>query len=98
MGNVTLFGWTFAQWAEVAAYYKRFGPLPDTTINGASIVRIKWLSNCPQQPGEHRIIDVAHEMEWAWASMLMERIIRELSDNPLFQVSAKPPADARRGP
>ena len=70
-----LYGWTFAQWAEVAAYCKRFGDLPMPTIENAGRLYKTWKMNRIDEPGEHRIIEVAHEMDWLYATKIFESAI-----------------------
>lgn len=63
-----LMGWTLSQFAQAAAYYKRFDALPAKDFPGAHKVYVKWRSDFPNEPGDPVLIGVAHEHEWGWAA------------------------------
>lgn len=66
-----ILGWTYAQWAEAAAYYKRFAPLPSPSVSGARAIKRRWVTNRADMPGGHKLVEVAREMEWSWAEQMM---------------------------
>lgn len=77
-------GWTLAQWAEAAVYHKRFGEMPEPDARGAKVVRVIWLTNRADQPGGRRLLEVAYELDFAWASRMMENAVRAAHES-IFQ-------------
>lgn len=74
----TLLGWTISQWAEAAGWYELVNKcLPERTLAGARIIRHTWFTNRMDEPGNQRIIEVAHLMNYAWANSMFENVIRE---------------------